>query len=129
MRLLAYCREDRIFFIPRRIIRFQHCSSNIWATRFIRRHSNPASGNACRHRHRVHAVSRMWHFLRNGLCFSRVYILSVGKYSYRYFPTVLRKILKRCKIRCYACNYIQNPFISNHHALFIPDGSNVAPVK
>ena len=31
--------------------------------------------------------------------------------------------------RCYAYNYIQNPFISNHHALFIPDGSNVAPVK
>ena len=77
MRLLAYCREDSIFLyssayysISALLVQPFGASGPFVAS------SNPASGNGCCHRHRLHAVPRMWYFLRSGLCFSRAYGLS-----------------------------------------------------
>ena len=95
MRLLAYRREDRIFLLfPDLLFDFSIARLTIWGIRSIRHHSNPASGNARCHRLRLHAVPRMWHFLRSVFCSSRAYAFSAGDahawLSRRYFVKILK---------------------------------------
>ena len=79
MRLLVSCREYRIFLLfPDLLFDFSIARLTIWGIRSIRHHSNPASGNTRCHRLRLHAVPRMWHFLRSVFCPSRAYAFSEG---------------------------------------------------